>query len=1574
MFDNFLKWNSGKTNVRVIATLLVFTLTFANFAILGSFLTESIARDNTQNNLTNADNVKFTVYLDEEDMSKTTEDADINSEDITLYASVKVENEGSLEKAKISFANSNFKLKDSDEQEVEVEAVAAGEEKIIPFAIVARKDSNYNLNLLSMQSEIRLTGDYINSNQEITAIDTTKEIKINWNTNSISKEQINLSQEVITNKIFNINGENKRVVQVLIKTNIEDNKAPVKNEKITVKSSLSNEVAKNIKVTTLNKLATNGQNEIGFNNNVGSTYAFDSDNNLVTIELKNEADEQGNIAWQKNAQDELIVTYIYEEDIELTSYISEVKANYEVYGTNTTYSKEVNYEVTGKLPEKEETLKIENAITENIYKGNMYIGEETSYYTGYDVYLNYANIANNITVNDLGENKDGLNTKFVKTTINKEQALNILGEEGKIEIYDNSQNPKKLVEINISEVTEDEITYEYQEDVSIIKIVTSTPINAGILRIKNAKAILAPESKQTISELQNLESKVELNDSKNANAVANVLEPITTIEMSLDKESISNQIEDTLRITAVLKAVDNSNKLFVNPVLSINLPEEFEETQIVGVELVNGEELSIKTNKIENNILTVELEGEQTKYTENTALGGANIVIDLKVKSQKFMADKNVVISATCINDAETAEISTPLNIVSKQGLNTKTNLVVGENRLEELNKNEINVEGKENEQVTAVTSIINNYGEKLTNSTLLVNIPENAALNSAVLTNVENAQVYYSEDLNASQESFSTEVADFSNVKAVKIELNKDVEQGEEIQLGYSYILGNNDAQNIITLQGNVLEEFQEQVLEYNVKVQKEVALRTVATETEKVKVEIGVISAGEEITDEAPVKEGQMLEYDVKVTNVSNAPITNLNIEATKENGNFYTKTVVENPGQGTDVAYIYKEDSEKTSETNNVATLNPGDTAELQYKIIVNKNTAGNNLLSNVRITADDVNEIQINKSNTIEQGKIKVLMQFGYTDNVKINSGDDMKVIIKVENITNNNLSNVKVKYTLPAGLTYIGDSWETESGREINGQTLTYTIDELAKDSVESITVYSRVGDFEGLAREINSQAIVEVGEEQYKSNIYTNEIEQAKTSVVANLKGSLEGDTIKDGDKVTYTLTLKNNGPLATDVTIQYELLGGLEIQSITKQKGETQTNLSREGNLLTVEDNLQVNEELVITINAKFIKEDLEPASAKFITNKAIIRGDMFDTFETNEVTYKIEDPVVEPDKPSEPSEPDKKYSISGLAWIDENKDGIRDENEKILQGIKVILLDNQGKQLTEQVTTIAGTYKFTDLKQGEYTVAFKYDLAKYSITKYQVTAATEQTNSDVIAKEIEINGEKVNVGLTDVMKVENKDIANVDIGLVEIGKFDLRVDKYISKVIVLNNGGTTSYEYKDTNFTKIEISAKKMAGTVLLIEYELRVTNEGDVDAYVEDLLDYIPTDLVFTSESNQEWYSDSNNVLHNKSLAQQVIKPKETKSVKLVLTKTLKSDSSGTIENITEIGASRNLYGIADIDSVAGNKKIGEDDINAASLIVSIATGSPTMYIGIVLASVTILTLGIYIINKKVLKESI
>lgn len=82
------------------------------------------------------------------------------------------------------------------------------------------------------------------------------------------------------------------------------------------------------------------------------------------------------------------------------------------------------------------------------------------------------------------------------------------------------------------------------------------------------------------------------------------------------------------------------------------------------------------------------------------------------------------------------------------------------------------------------------------------------------------------------------------------------------------------------------------------------------------------------------------------------------------------------------------------------------------------------------------------------------------------------------------------------------------------------------------------------------------------------------------------------------------------------------------------------------------------------------------------------------------------------------------KDYAIGDYVWVDRNKDGIQDDNEEPLEGVKVELYDKDGNKLAETETDENGRYLFDELPAGEYQVKFTLTEAqkeKYRFTKEQ-------------------------------------------------------------------------------------------------------------------------------------------------------------------------------------------------------------------------------------------------------------
>ena len=235
-------------------------------------------------------------------------------------------------------------------------------------------------------------------------------------------------------------------------------------------------------------------------------------------------------------------------------------------------------------------------------------------------------------------------------------------------------------------------------------------------------------------------------------------------------------------------------------------------------------------------------------------------------------------------------------------------------------------------------------------------------------------------------------------------------------------------------------------------------------------------------------------------------------------------------------------------------------------------------------------------------------------------------------------------------------------------------------------------------------------------------------------------------------------------------------------------------------------------------------------------------------------------EDPD-DPTNPDNPSETDN-YQISGVAWLDENENGARESSEVLISGVEVRLMDSSNLNyirddngnIISQTTGANGEYSFTGLGQGQYIVVFIYDTNKYSITQYQQEGINEALNSDAILDTINENGSDINVGLTNNINITSSNIENIDIGLLENKIFDLRIDKYISQVEVREGRSTRVYQYNSTSITKIEIDSKNANDANIAIEYQIAVSNVGEIPGYAQRVVDDIPEGLTFNASENK------------------------------------------------------------------------------------------------------------------------
>ncbi len=213
-------------------------------------------------------------------------------------------------------------------------------------------------------------------------------------------------------------------------------------------------------------------------------------------------------------------------------------------------------------------------------------------------------------------------------------------------------------------------------------------------------------------------------------------------------------------------------------------------------------------------------------------------------------------------------------------------------------------------------------------------------------------------------------------------------------------------------------------------------------------------------------------------------------------------------------------------------------------------------------------------------------------------------------------------------------------------------------------------------------------------------------------------------------------------------------------------------------------------------------------------------------------------------------------------------------------------------------------------------------------------------------------------------------------DIENVKVEYFDLSLLKFVSKVIIVEDGqekiSETGYNgHEDPEpVVKVELHKKKIEDVVVKFGYGITITNEGDVPGYATEITDYVPEGLKFEASDNPNWTDEGNNVISTKQLENTLLQPGESATVEVILTWINGEDNLALKTNIAEISEDDNEFDVPDKDSTPDNQKDGEDDIDLAKVILAIETGKAKTYFTLTLGLLSVVTVGIILIKKYVI----
>lgn len=217
-----------------------------------------------------------------------------------------------------------------------------------------------------------------------------------------------------------------------------------------------------------------------------------------------------------------------------------------------------------------------------------------------------------------------------------------------------------------------------------------------------------------------------------------------------------------------------------------------------------------------------------------------------------------------------------------------------------------------------------------------------------------------------------------------------------------------------------------------------------------------------------------------------------------------------------------------------------------------------------------------------------------------------------------------------------------------------------------------------------------------------------------------------------------------------------------------------------------------------------------------------------------------------------------------------------------------------------------------------------------------------------------------------------------DIDFEKVKVKYFDLSLKKIITEVSMKLDGKTTitktghTFEQVPEPVVKVELGNKKINKSVIKFKYQIRVTNEGEIAGYVKEVKDYIPTGLKFVKADNPKWtQSENGKTVTTDQLKDTLLQPGENAAVEITLQWINGQNNLGIKKNIAEISQDYNKQDDTDdIDSTPDNYKDGEDDIDDASVVLTIVTGIGENYMLIIGLVLTILTAGIILIKKFVI----
>ncbi len=1247
------------------------------------------------------------------------------------------------------------------------------------------------------------------------------------------------------------------------------------------------------------------------------------------------------------------------------------------------------------------------------------------------VNISYKDIVEGIEVKDVsnayvdkeGKEKETNDIYYKKLSVNKENFQNILGESGEIRIKDEAGNLIGIINKDTGANEDGNVEAVFAQKCSKLTFEITKPVEEGNIVISKVKAIGdVSVDKSTYRNLAKITSKSKIEakysyveGTVNVGEVTtniNLVDTTTEATLKVNKDSLSTMETNTdIELRVKLNNAKESSDLYGHSEFEIELPEPIENVELTNTKLLYGEGLQITESKVEGRIIKVTIDGTQKGINTGVLTDGTNIVMNANIKVNMYTPAKQEKIILRYTNGEATNYVDAGVKKVDI-GFSAPTGLVAVNSISNYDSQGSVLTsirQGKKDGKiaiyggpVTAKTELIvmNNYVDSLEDISILGRIPfegvkglnddndlgttlstKLAGLIEANTQNRGSFNIYYSEngeatkDLNDASNGWILEPANIETVKSyliVPTEATYKMEKYEVLRFSYNYIVPENLPHNEdIYGTFGVYYKNTSETLQERLEIADLVGLTTGVGPELKVEVS----------KDIQTIKQGEEFPVSISVSNVGKTTVESVNIEFPIPITSTYSRHELD------------LEDATVSKDTERIKVfldkMEIGQTVNLKIylvaKILGGGNEDRDKITPQVNVTAADLERVIVEKGDTIliEIPEISITEEdSSIKSEIAVKrAGDEFDLRTTVINLDKERSNNVVVRKTLPKELTFVS---ATENGvYDENTRTITWQLGNMETGDMKKLETSLTVNTYEeevGTKEISNVSSVKADNTSEYKSNDVVLKI--GKPILKINQTTENENAYLKEGDPVNYTFTIRNDGGVsARNLKITDDIPDGIVITNINYFSGDNEVNQSGPfDNGINLDIEIPAESDLVLKLSGTVtaVKNTAETPA----TNFAVISSDEVENITSNSVTHILEGSsetsnITQDGESfdsnlngnlSQPEEPVKTYKIEGIAWEDQNRDGTRNEEEEVMPDVPVKLVNSETGEVLQSITTNSeGAYSFIGVPNGIYTVLFEYDSTKYRVTTYQKEGVPGNINSDVISTTIESDGKTSEAGVTDSITINDGSISNIDLGLVLAQVFDLKLEKYISKVSVKTEKDETSKDYDNVTLAKTDIRSKYLNGAVVTVEYTFIVSNEGDFSGFAKTIVDYIPKEMEFNPEleQNKDWYVGQDGNLYTNLLENRELKSGDKETIKLILTKHTTEENIGIMSNIAEIYEDYNTYGEKDINSTPANKMQTENDIGKADLVIGVGTGGLIIYISIIvliiiLGSIAVITI--------------